>query len=189
MPSLGVADTARALAGLRAALGLGVQTAATQLLEEPRLEVKATLAAHLLENTRAIRELDTRIEELGGADRTTPATAADLLQRIDPLTDEATLRVLTSIAHRERRQQDEIDPRLHPPRERSPELDDAPHVERAEQAVRALLQRDESAFRADMARIAADCLRHAIIDGREGAQEHIAAEQAVHARIRARWKL
>jgi hypothetical protein len=189
MPGLGVADTARALAGLRAALAQTVEETARALIDEPRLEVKATLAAHLYEDAQTVRDLDARIEDLGGADGATPADADALLRRIDPLTDEATLRVVTGLVHRQRRHAGDLDPRAHPPRDRVDELDDHPSVEAAEQAARTLLQRDDADFRADLARIAADCMRHAIVAGHPGAGEHIAADQAVHARLRARWKL
>lgn len=183
---LGVADTARALAGLRSALAHTVTETAQRLLEEPRIEVKAALAHHLHEDALAVLELDARIEELGGADSQTPTVPQDLVHRIDPLVDEATLRILTGIVHRQRRQADELDPRVLAPREHTEELDDHPAIEQAENAARALLQRDDAGFRADMARIAADSTRHAIVDGREGAAEHIAAAQALHARLRAR---
>lgn len=188
-----MADTASALAGLREALARTTSATAQRLLDEPRLEVKAALAAHLHEDALAVEALDARIGELGGADEPVPATAEALLAQIDPLVDEASLRVLTLIAHQQRRHADDLDPRVLSPRESVEELDESPHVTAAEDAARALLQRDDPAFRRDMARIATDSLRHAIMARRAEqagtARDHVHAEQALHARLRARWKL
>lgn len=205
MPGLGVAETAQRLAELRAGLTESVLAAARRLPDEPRLEVKAAIASHLYDDARSVRKLDARLADLvaqpdAPAAQDVGAAAEALLSRIDPLSDEPTLRVLTQLLHRRRRHADELDPRLLAPRGRVPEIDlpaaAAAHVEAAEAAARAIAERPEEAwdFHLDMARIAADSMRHALLAERlpenaEAAAEHVRAEAAAHARLRARWNL
>ena len=201
---LGVADTAARLAAIRAALEAKVRATARRLTEEERLETKAALAAHLYDDARSVAKLDARLEDLGAAGDAAPApdlvaAAEALLADIDPVVDEPTLRVLTQLLHRQRRHADELDPRTRDQRERVPEIDlpaaAVASIEAAEQAAREIAERDglpwEHAL--DMARVAADSMRHAIVlerlPGDAGAAlEHVRAEVAAHDRIRARWQ-
>ena len=202
---LGVAETAARLAAIRAALREQVVRTAQRLRDEPRLEVKAALAAHLYDDARSVAKLDARVEELDArAAQAPPAAdpvdeAEALLAAIDPVVDEATLRVLTQLLHRQRRHADELDPAVHDQRERVPEIDlpaaAVRHIEAAEAAAREIAEAGERvwAFSVDMARVAADSMRHAIVMERlpepaGSALEHVAADEAVHARIRDRWR-
>lgn len=202
---LGVAETAHRLAALRAALREQVHATARRLPEEARLEVKAALAAHLYDDARSAAKLDARLADLGSPADAEPAPdvageAEALLNAIDPAVDEASLRVLTQLLHRRRRHADELDPRTHDQRERVPEVDlpagAVEHIAAAEAAARAIEEGRGRPweFHVDMARIAADSMRHAIVMERlpqdaTAAVEHVRAEQAAHARIRERWTL
>ena len=200
---LGVAETASRLAALQAALREQVAAAAARLAEEPRLEVKATLASHLYDDARTLAKLGARLAELGGAPDARPAAdvtaeAEALIGAIDPVVDEASLRLLTQLLHRRRRHADELDPSLHVQRERFSEIDlpaaAVGHIEAAETAARAIADAPDRPpeFHADLARVAADSMRHAIILERvpeqaAAALEHIRADVAAHARLRERW--
>ena len=198
---LGVAETASRLAAVRAALEAKVLATAGRLPDEPRLELKAVLAAHLYDDARSVAKLDRRLADLGEAPpHTAPApdlvaAAEALLAAIDPAVDEPTLRVLTQLLHRQRRHADELDPRLHDQRERVPEVDlpaaSVGSIEAAEAAARAIAEAGDWDRAVDLARIAADSMRHAIIlerlpEDATAALEHVRAEQAAHERIRAR---
>lgn len=202
---LGVAETAARLASVRAALREKVVETAARVRDDPRLEVKAALASHLYEDARSVAKLDARIAELDQRSPPAPpapdlvAEAEAILAAIDPVVDEATLRVLTQLLHRQRRHAEELDPRLHDQRERIPEIDlPAPsvtHIEAAEAAAREVAEAGGRAweFSVDMARIAADSMRHAIVMERlpehaTAALEHVRADAAAHARIRDRWR-
>lgn len=200
---LGVAETARRLAGIRGALQRILLATAERLADEPRLEVKAALASHLYDDARTIAKLDARLADLGQERPPEPvenlvAEANALVAAIDPVVDEATLRVLTQLLHRQRRHADELDPRTHDQRERIPEVDlpaaSVTNIEAAEEAARVIVAQPGPpwGFHVDMARIAADSMRHAIIlerlpEDAHPALEHIRAEEAVHARLRERW--
>lgn len=201
---LGVAETAARLAGVRAALRDAVVETARRLAAEPRLEVKAALAAHLYDDARSAAKLDARIADLGGAPEDARpvadvvAEAEALLAAIDPAVDEATLRALTQLVHRRRRHAEELDPRLHDQRERVPEVDlpspSVSSIEAAEAAARAIADGAGDWQRTlDLARIAADSMRHAQIlerlpEDATAALQHVRAEQAAHERIRAAWR-
>ena len=202
---LGVVDTAARLASVRAALEAKVLATARRLPAEPRLETKAALASHLYDDARSVAKLDARLADLGGApDAPQPAQdlvaeAKAILDAIDPAVDEPTLRVLTQLLHRQRRHADELDPRTHDQRERVPEVDlpasSVTHIEHAEQAAREIAERSDQPWEhaVDMARIAADSMRHAIVMERlpadaGAAVEHVRAEAAAHDRLRARWQ-
>ena len=194
---LGVAETAARLATIRAALKDQVLATARRLPDEPRLEVKAALAARLYDDARSVAKLDFRLNDLGGAPAQDAsadlvAEAEALVDAVDPVVDEATLRVLTQLLHRQRRHADELDPRLHDQRERVPEVDlpaaSVGSIEAAERASREIAQTEAWALVVDLARIAADSMRHAIIlerlpEDATAALEHVRAEQAVHARL------
>src|SRR5687767_5622432 len=97
---LGVAETASRLAGIRAALLELLIANAERLPEEPRLEVKAALGSHLYDDARTLAKLDARLADLGQERQPEPvadlvAEAHALIGAIDPIVDEATLRVLT----------------------------------------------------------------------------------------------
>lgn len=202
---LGVAETAARLASVREALREKVVATAARLRDDPRLEVKAALASHLYDDARSVAKLDARIAELGdhpppGPPAPDPVAEAEaMLAAVDPVVDEATLRVLTQLLHRQRRHAEELDPRLHDQRERVPEVDlpaaSVAHVEAAEAAAREIAEAGDRAwaFTVDMARIAADSMRHAIVMERlpqdaTAALEHVRADEAAHARIRERWR-
>lgn len=202
---LGVAETARRLAEVRAALREQVTATARAVAGEPRLELKAMLAQHLYDDARSVAKLDRRIADLGEPGTVPPAgdvvrAAQALVKEIDPVVDEPTLRVLTQLLHRQRRHADELDPRTHDQRERVPEVDlpaaSVTHIESAERAAAEIGSGGDRPwdFHLDMARIAADSMRHAIVMERlpehaDAALEHVRAEEAAHARVRARWSL
>ena len=199
---LGVAETASRLAAVRAGLQAKVLDTARRLPDEPRLEVKAALAAHLYDDAKSVAKLDARLADLGGAQEEAAPTdlvaeVEALLAAIDPVVDEPTLRVLTQLLHRQRRHEEELDPRLHPPRERVPEVDlraaSVASIEAADAAARAIPEATHWGEVVDQARIAADSLRHAIIlerlpEDATAALEHLRAEQAAHERIRSSHK-
>ena len=201
---LGVAETSARLAAIRAALRDKVAQTARRLPDEPRLEVKAALAAHLYDDARSAAKLDARLADLGvAAEHAAPAPdmiaeVEALLAAVDPVVDEATLRVLTQLLHRQRRHADELDPRLHDQRERVPEVDlpaaSVSSIDAADAAARTVAEGTADWRRTvDLARIAADSMRHAIIlerlpEDATAALEHVRAEQAAHERIRARWR-
>lgn len=201
---LGVAETAARLAAVRSALREKVLETARRLPSEARLEVKAALAGHLYDDAHSVAKLDARIAELDS--RSTPAPPAPdlvaeaeaILDAIDPVVDEASLRVLTQLLHRQRRHADELDPRLHDQRERVPEIDlpaaSVRYLDAADAAAREIAEAGDAPWEltVDMARIAADSMRHAVIlerlpDDATAALEHVRADEAAHARIRERW--
>jgi hypothetical protein len=201
---LGVAETARRLAGIRGALQQILLETAARLPDEPRMEVKAALASHLYDDARTIAKLDARLADLGEERPAEPvpdllAETNALLTAIDPVVDEATLRVLTQLLHRQRRHADELDPRAHDQRERVPEVDlpaaAVANLDAADEAARAIAGQPGPpwAFHVDMARIAAESMRHAVVlerlpEDAHWALEHIRADEAVHARLRERWR-
>ena len=200
---LGVAETASRLAGIRGALQAILLRNADRLPEEPRLELKAALASHLYDDARTLAKLDARLADLGEDRQPDPvhdvvAEAHAVIAAIDPVVDEATLRVLTQLLHRQRRHADELDPRTHDQRERFPEVDlpaaSVTSIDAAETAARAIAGQPGPpwGFHVDMARIASDSMRHAIVlerlpEDAHWALEHVRAEEAVHARLRERW--
>ena len=202
---LGVAETAARLASVRNALCGKVLATARRLPEEPRLEVKLALAGQLYDDARSVAKLDARLQDLDPPADTPPADdlvaeAEAILAAIDPVVDEATLRALTQLVHRQRRHADELDPRTHDQRERVPEIDmpasAVNHIEAAENAAHEIARGEGRPweFCVDMARIAADSMRHAIVMERLPAQataalEHVRAQETAHARIRDRWGL
>lgn len=118
------AETAARLANVLDVLRETVHLTAGQLPLEPRLEVKALLAGQLYDDARAVSKLQRRVEELGaapggpGEELTALLDMADapgalkpaLLNTlrahqngVDPLADEATLRLLLQLVHRQER--------------------------------------------------------------------------------------
>jgi hypothetical protein len=203
---LGVADTATRLAAIRAALREKVLATAARLPQEPRLELKAALAGHLYDDARSVAKLDARLAELGGGPSQPPpagdivAEVEALVAAIDPVVDETSLRVLVQLLHRQRRHADELDPRTHDQRERVPEVDlpaaSVTYIDAADAAARDIAEASGLpwAYHVDMARIAADSMRHAIVmerlpESADAALEHVRAEEAAHERIRERWRI
>jgi hypothetical protein len=185
---LGVRETAARLAALRDALTTLIAATATRLTEDPRFEVKAALAAHLHDDARSLAKLDRRVSELSevppsAAVQPDPgavaAAARELLAAIDPVVDDASLRLLVQLAHRQERHLAELDPRLPPPPEPPLPLPEAAaeKIAAAEEAARRLAAKPTDV---GAARAAADLMRHALILDRgasESALEHIRADE------------
>jgi hypothetical protein len=138
---LGVAETAARLAAYAHALREAVHVSTGRLALEPRLEFKLLLADHVYDDARAVSKLRRRLDELGrdpgGAgprlaavlDRAAvyeelkPALIAalrDHLERLDPLADEPSLRLLTQLRHRQERHMVELGPSPVPDRDPLP---------------------------------------------------------------------
>lgn len=204
---LGAADTAALLVALRDALAELLPATARRFADEPRLEVRHALAAKLYDDARSLARLAERLAELPAPTRPAPAVPAtseavgsaarDALRRIDPAVDDGTLRVLTKLAIREERHVDELASHAHAPSGASSDGVDRPgpaaeSVALAEAAAAALADRPAAGdgARIDLARLAADAMRHAMLLSRlqplpPEAREHLEAEAAHHARIRA----
>lgn len=187
---LGVADTAARLAPLRAALAQLIRANAQRLIEDPRFEVKAALASHLQDDAKSLAKLDRRLQELGGGGEETPAAldpdaqaiataARAVLAEIDPIVDEASLRLLTQLALRQERHLAELDPRLPPPPDPPLALPEA--AEQKIAAAEAHARRLEENPDAGTARAVADLMRHALVLDRgasDTALEHLRADEA-----------
>jgi hypothetical protein len=128
---LGVAQAAARLAAYANVLREAVHVSCSRIALEPQLEVKLLLADHVYDDARAVSKLRLRAAELGhrshgpGPELTVlldrgavyeelkPALADALrthLERLDPLADEASLRLLTQLQHRQERHLVELGP-------------------------------------------------------------------------------
>jgi hypothetical protein len=128
---LTAARTAAQLAAYAHVLREAVHLSCSRIAVEPQLEVKLLLADHVYDDARAVRKLCARTAELGhpgsgpgpelsalldrGAvyEELKPALADALREhreRLDPLADEPSLRLLTQLQHRQERHLVELGP-------------------------------------------------------------------------------
>jgi hypothetical protein len=135
---LAVAETGARLAAYVHVLREAVHVSCARLAPEPQLEVKLLLADHVYDDARTVSKLRRRLADLGREHRGGPgpalaalldraavydalkpaltAAVREHLERVDPVADEPSLRLLTQLLHRQERHLVELGPTpLDPP--------------------------------------------------------------------------